>query len=204
VLSDDDLHVRAAPFSTAATRAIATSLNALVYHTHFPKRQQQQRQHSIAHRDSGSCSAEPPLATLRGGSALLERYAPQALRGLYERDQRRPFCQAALWTAPYDGDAAQQQATGLSGSGAGGVGTEGGTQPVPQHSGLRAVAAVVQGLLFGGSGASSTAAPDGNSSGGAPAAALAAVVSGAPSAMTALLRAAPQCVPFEVRLQLFR
>jgi hypothetical protein len=202
VLSDDDLHVRGEPFGPAAARAIATSLNALVYHTHFPKPApapptgQQQRQR-------GGAAQTLPAATLRAGGALLERFAPAALRGLYERDQRRPFCQPALWTAPYDCDAGQGGVGGGPPAGGGGAAAQ---QQPAQHSGLRAVAAVVPGLLFGGSagggGGGSGAAADGG--GGAPAAALAAVAAGAPTAMTALLRAAPQCVPFDVRLQLFR
>jgi hypothetical protein len=197
VLSDDDLHTRGAPFNTGAARAIATTLNALVYHTHFPKQQQQvmRREGSTRLSTGGGAAAAPlPPATLRSGADLLERYAPPALRGLYERDQRRPFCQPALWTAPFDGDAAQ----------GGGGGAAASQQQAPQHSGLRAVAAVVQGLLLGGgSAAGGSGAAAAGAQGSAPAR-LAPVTTSNPSAMTALLRVAPQCVPFDVRLELFR
>jgi len=203
VLSDDDLHVKGAPFNTGGARAIATSLNALVYHTHFPKQQQQQQQQPsmqrqgstrVATTDTGTTPL--PATTLRCGAALLERYAPQALRGLYERDQRRSFCQAALWTAPFDGDSTQPAAAASSSSS--------GAQGRELHTGLRSVAAVVQGLLFGGGTAASSSSGDAASNQQQVASLSLAPVSGSPSAMTALLHVAPQCVPFDVRLQLFR
>lgn len=50
VLDDGDLHQREAPFSLGASRAIASTLNSLVFHTAFPEAcstqqpgQQQQR-----------------------------------------------------------------------------------------------------------------------------------------------------------------
>lgn len=216
VLSDADLHSKGQPFSTGAARAIATSLNALVYHTHFPRPAPQHQGNtlrpSLGKRVSNGLGCDDAgvelvsAATLGAGSRLLERYAPVALRGLYERDQRQPFCQPALWTAPYDAHCAASGAP------------PGGQQQQPrqsrvgweQHSGLRAVTAVVQGLLFGGTAgttdsqavAAGASAGDGGLTDALPALGMA--VAGSPSAMTALLRAAPQCVPFDVRLQLFR
>lgn len=199
VLSDDDLHVKDTPFGTGVARAIATSLNALVYHTHFPRQQQQQRPQQQVQIAVGPL----PAATLLSGVSILERYAPVALRGLYERDQRRSFCQAALWTAPYD---VHSQSSG--GAAIGMVVAQqpqaeeaqaGGSRPV--HQGLRAAAAVVQGLLFGG-GSGEGGGAGGAGGGGQPSAV--APVGSPTAAMTALLRSAPQCVPFDVRLQLFR
>ncbi|GBF97295.1 hypothetical protein Rsub_09986 [Raphidocelis subcapitata] len=202
VLSDDDLHRRGTPFNTGAARAIATTLNALVYHTHFPAAQARGRQQGPAAGGAGGVPALP-AATLSGGRALLERHAPQALRGLYERDQRRPFCRPELWTAPFDADrAAGAPHTASIGGGAAQPQAEGGGAGQGRgQGGLGAVAAVVQGLLFTGRPTAAAAA------GAASAAAAAAPLQptyGTPAALTALLRSAPQCVPFDVRLQLFR
>ena len=225
MLSDDELHVKGSPFSLGAARAIATTLNALVYHSYFPKASPRAQQALPQPVWSGACgSSSVPPTTLRSGLALLERNAPQALRGLYERDQRRPFCQVpGFWTAPYDADACQDGAVAASSS-------EPSTQQRGRHSGLRGVAAVVQGLLFGTGSRGDAAAADGAvrgdtvASGGQGHSAAAGVnmrsggsgaggvssptqkggTVGASAGMTALLRQAPQCVPFDVRLQLFR
>jgi hypothetical protein len=129
---------------------------------------------------------------------LLTQYAPVVLRGYYERDSRQQFCQPNLWTEPYSNmmaslEASQQQQ-------AGGM--------------LATTAAVVQALLAGVGLAAEEDEENGNSSTRptSPAAAAAGVVSvGASSipglrtgALLLLLRSAPQCVPFAVRLELFR
>ena len=198
VLSDDDLHTRGTPFNTGAARAIATTLNALVYHSHFPAPHAKARQGRGA---AGGGAPPLPAPTLSGARALLERHAPQALRGLYERDQRRPFCRPELWTAPFDADrAAGAPHTASIGSVAAQPQDEAGAAGTGQ-GGLGAVAAVVQGLLFSGRPPGAAAAGGGSAAGSA---ASAQPTYGTPAALTALLRCAPQCVPFEVRLQLFR
>lgn len=138
--------------------------------------------------------------------ALLAAHAPAALRGFYERDARRPFCQPLLWTQPYHNLMARlASSSSLPGSdGAAGGG----------GSALAMTAAVVQALLV------SLAGDDGDSSlhgggrmlgsdGSAAAPPLAAgSAHGVPGlrtgALLSLLRSAPQCVPFPVRLELFR
>jgi hypothetical protein len=44
VLDDTDLHQRQEPFSLGASRAIASTLNSLVFHTAFPEQRRQQQQ----------------------------------------------------------------------------------------------------------------------------------------------------------------
>lgn len=127
---------------------------------------------------------------------LLTQYAPVVLRGYYERDSRQQFCQPNLWTEPYSNmmaslEASQQQQ-------AGGV--------------LATTAAVVQALLAGVGLAAEEDEENGNSSTRPTSPTAAGVVSvGASSipglrtgALLLLLRSAPQCVPFAVRLELFR
>jgi hypothetical protein len=132
---------------------------------------------------------------------LLTQYAPVVLRGYYERDSRQQFCQPHLWTEPYSNmmaslEAAQQQQ-------AGGM--------------LATTAAVVQALLAGVGLAAEEDEDNGNSSSMRPTsplpspAAATALNAGASSipglrtgALLLLLRSAPQCVPFAVRLELFR
>lgn len=222
VLSDDDLHVRGTPFSPAAARAVATSLNGLVYRTHFPRAPPAATGQRVAGGVAGACAATLPRATLAAGASLLQAWAPVALRGLYERDQRRPYASSAgtpgFWTAPWDADASQQ---GSSAAGSDGTSSGGGAAEQQRrsggagHSGLRGLAAVVQGLLSGSArdtgGSAGTSQPQppadasrGGGTGRGTDPGLAAAVAGAPSAMTALLRSAPQCVPFDVRVQLFR
>jgi len=140
----------------------------------------------------------------------LKEFAPSCLKSLFDKDSRKSFCQPQLWTEPYNNLmarlAAQQQQDG-------GV--------------LATTAAVVQVLLVStgltgqedepGSSATQppTATPRSSSQSGGlqqSSAAAAAVVSarGAhlpglrTSALLSLLKSAPQCVPFAVRLELFR
>lgn len=44
VLDDTDLHQRQEPFTLGASRAIASTLNSLVFHTAFPEKQQRKQQ----------------------------------------------------------------------------------------------------------------------------------------------------------------
>lgn len=135
---------------------------------------------------------------------LLREYAPFCLKSYYDKDTRKPFCQPQLWTEPYSNLmarlAAQQQQDGGA---------------------LATTAAVVQALLastgLAGQDEAGVAPPPtrgSSSSGGlqqSPAvAAAAAAARGAhlpglqTNALLSLLKAAPQCVPFTVRLELFR
>jgi hypothetical protein len=134
---------------------------------------------------------------------LLSQHAPVVLRGYYERDSRQQFCQPNLWTEPYSNmmaslEAAQRQQQ------AGGV--------------LATTAAVVQALLAGVGLTGEDEEDNGNSGSSrassplpSPAAAVGSVGAGGSSipglrtgALLLLLRSAPQCVPFAVRLELFR
>jgi hypothetical protein len=135
---------------------------------------------------------------------LLTQHAPVVLRGYYERDSRRQFCQPNLWTEPYSNmmgslEAAQRQQQ------AGGV--------------LATTAAVVQALLAGVGLTGEDEEDNGNSGSSRPssplpspaAAAVCSLGAGGNSipglrtgALLLLLRSAPQCVPFAVRLELFR
>lgn len=148
----------------------------------------------------------PVAACLPQG--LLREYAPSCLKSYYDKDSRKPFCQPQLWTEPYNNLmarlAAQQQQDGGA---------------------LATTVAVVQALLVStgligqdeeGSTAGAVRPPSrGNSSSGGPqqspaAAAAATAARGAhlpglrTNALLSLLKAAPQCVPFSVRLELFR
>jgi ubiquitin-protein ligase E3 C len=248
VLDDADLHEHQTPFSLGASRAIASTLNSLVFHTAFPeskgKQQPGQQQQAGAQHQLGATAAILP-ATFRHGlvsvllaalplhartavltavltamltaaatvQGLLQAHAPTALRGLYERDARKSFCQPSLWTEPYSNMMARLQAA----------------QPQQQEGGvLGLTAAVVQALLVstgltgqdeegGGSGAAAAAAQQpvvtavSSSQPGplrhdrAAAAAQGVSITGLRTgALLSLLRAAPQCVPFPVRLELFR
>jgi hypothetical protein len=152
------------------------------------------------------------VAVLQG---LLRKYAPVCLKAYYDKDARKSFCQPQLWTEPYNNLMArlsQQQ------------------QQQQDGSVLATTAAVVQALLASTGLAAAQDEEGGNSSSGmsptgttrtsgsqsasmqqSPAAAAAAVAArGAhlpglrTSALLSLLKAAPQCVPFGVRLELFR
>lgn len=121
------------------------------------------------------------------------------LRGYYERDARQSFCQPNLWTEPYNnlmkGLGAQQQQQQQ-----GGVGFT--------------TAAVVQALLVSAglntdddatnTVSMSVALPQRTAVPAAAAPAGPAVPGLRTNALLSLLRTAPQCVPFTVRLELFR
>lgn len=231
VLDDADLHQRQAPFSLGASRAVASTLNSVVFHTFFPEQRQQQqgegqgRQLSprsraaqpallpastaergrvrarttlrCRHAVRAACTLAAALTAMRCRTflwlqALILQYAPMALRGLYDRDARQQFCQPQLWTAPYS--------SLMAGLAAGSSTQEDGL--------LSSAAAVVQALLAGlagddAAGVAPPAAAAGRSSPGVGGAgpSLPGLRTGA---MLSLLRAAPQCVPFHVRLELFR
>lgn len=145
----------------------------------------------------------------------MRKYAPVCLKAYYDKDARKSFCQPQLWTEPYNNLMVRVQQQ----------------QQQQDGSALATTAAVVQALLAstglaaaqdeeGGNNSSSGLSPtggaraSGSQSGGlqqSPAAAAAAVAArGAhlpglrTNALLSLLKAAPQCVPFGVRLELFR
>lgn len=68
VLDDGDLHQRQTPFSLGASRAIASTLNSLVFHTAFPETagQQQPGQH-LKQQPAAELSAQVAPATLAHG-----------------------------------------------------------------------------------------------------------------------------------------
>jgi hypothetical protein len=102
---------------------------------------------------------------------------------LYERDARRQFCPLSLWLEPYHHLAA-----------------DGGLQRQPVSG-----AAVVRALLAAAD--DGEEGPDGRGPAlpaAARAAAAAAAAASRPAAVAAILTAAPQCVPFEDRVAVFR
>lgn len=146
----------------------------------------------------------------------MREFAPFCLKSYFDKDSRKPFCQPQLWTEPYNNLMARLSA-----------------QQQQQDGGVLATtAAVVQALLVstglggdednsssgGGGGSmspaaavgSSTTSPSGALQPSPAAAAAGAAARGAhlpglrTSALLSLLKAAPQCVPFAVRLELFR
>jgi hypothetical protein len=144
---------------------------------------------------------------------LLREFAPFCLKAYYDKDSRKAFCQAQLWTEPYNNMMARLAGQQKDGGG------------------LATTAAVVQALLVStglteqdGDDSSAGPASEGaaagasarasSASGGlqqSPAAAAAAAAARGvhlpglrTNALLSLLKAAPQCVPFSVRLELFR
>ena len=115
---------------------------------------------------------------------------PGAPRALYERDARRPFCPPALWLEPYHHLTA---AGGAPGDGAAG-------QPASGAAVVRALLAEHGDVQAHAPGA--PASPRGPAAGGA--AGLTAAAASRPAALAAILTAAPQCVPFEERVAVFR
>jgi hypothetical protein len=70
VLDDGDLHQRQTPFSLGASRAIASTLNSLVFHTAFPEaagQQQQQPGQHLKQQPAAELSAQVAAATLAHG-----------------------------------------------------------------------------------------------------------------------------------------
>jgi hypothetical protein len=169
------------PFSLGQQRGIAAALNTLVFRTQLPD------------CSGGGASSPGPALNRRSGAAsslgreysLLQQAAPLLHRALYERDARRQFCPPALWLEPY------QHLISSNGSGQ--------QQPL---SG----AAVVRALLAA-AGDDGDAAERHQQHGQGPMAAVAAAAAAAasrPAAVAAILTAAPQCVPFEERVAVFR
>lgn len=78
--------------------------------------------------------------------AILSQYAPIAVHGLYERDARQPYCQPALWLAPYNNLISNSTTQPTAAGGAAGVAS---ATADTVGSSLVSAAAIVQALLFG-------------------------------------------------------
>lgn len=155
------------------------------------------------------CAEHAVCRCLQG---LLREYAPVCLKAYFDKDSRKAFCQPQLWTEPYNNLMAKLSSQHLQDGGV-----------------LATTAAVVQALLVStgltgqeedsssqGGAAGQQAASIRSSSPSGPvqqspaAAAAASAARGAhvpglrTNALLSLLKAAPQCVPFAVRLELFR
>ena len=81
-------------FSLAQQRAVAAGLTAMVFRTHIPRAEP-----AAAH--SSRSSSIPPSSGDGRREAALVHHAPRLLRVLYDRDSRRQFCPTALWLSPY-------------------------------------------------------------------------------------------------------
>lgn len=86
VLDDDAFFEGREPFPLATHRAIALSLNSLLFYSYLPK---------------GSASGAAP-ARLNSMHVGLCTEAAVALRQLYDRQVRRSYCSAAAWLAPWE------------------------------------------------------------------------------------------------------
>lgn len=107
-------------------------------------------------------------------------------RALYERDARRPFCPPALWLEPYRHL----------------VSAGGGTTSQPVSG-----AAVVRALIAASDGEAGGSQQPGLPRAAGPATAVSSAgvaAASRPAAVAAILTAAPQCVPFEERVAVFR
>lgn len=86
VLDDEDFHDKQTPLSLGQNRAVATTLNTLVFLTYCPQ---------------GESGAGPETTPSNMSLKVLVEQAPLLLRRLYERDARRAFCRSTLWLGPY-------------------------------------------------------------------------------------------------------
>lgn len=195
VMDDCEFHERQTPFNLGQQRAIAAALNTLVFRTQLPEVRD-------ASGGGGGSGGKPAAAVAgargKGGGAaafqMLQAAAPLLHRALYDRDARRQFCPLALWLEPYHHHLAANAATGSAP----------GSAPQQQQQQVSG-AAVVRALLA----VSDDGAEEGSPRGppGLPpvvAAAAATAAASRPAAVAAILTAAPQCVPFEERLSVFR
>eukprot|EP00887_Chlorella_sp_A99_P004884 scaffold4.g4884.t1 len=182
VCDDEEFHERQPLFSLAQQRAVAAAVNTLVFRTQLP-----------APAAGGAARSRGAAAGpgVQPASAMLARAAPLLHRALYERDTRRPYCPSTLWLEPYQALAAAVAAAPASaGTSSSEQGAANGSSAVEELS----TAAVVRVLLQQGEegGAGAPGAPAGL---GAPS---------RPAAVARILLTAPQCVPFEQRVALFR
>ncbi|GAX84732.1 hypothetical protein CEUSTIGMA_g12154.t1 [Chlamydomonas eustigma] len=217
VLDDEEMYKEQKPLTLNQSRAVATSLNSLVFYTYLPK--------TLGEKIRPSGGGQAP--------SLLAEFAPLLLRSLYERDVRHSFCQPLLWLAPYNemfggedaqGSSRQQQQQ------------QQGNLPTSLSAWQRATAnmslpalldAAFQQQLLGGSAldstqpASASQAVVGSFNAAAvvqslmPAGALShadeteslqsrAGEGGRPASLASVLKAAPHAIPFGRRVELFR
>jgi hypothetical protein len=71
-------------FTLASQRAIVVGLSTLIFNTHLPR----------SNSSSSSCLEYDTLKNLLN-------HGPRLLRALFDRDTRRQFCPPALWLGPY-------------------------------------------------------------------------------------------------------
>ncbi|KAK9832830.1 hypothetical protein WJX81_005036 [Elliptochloris bilobata] len=165
---DEDFHEGRVPLPLAALRGVATALNTLVYHT-------QCAAGGVSAPDAQGAGTPRDAQGSAESGRMLRRWAPAALRALYERDLRRRFCPPAMWLAPFEAEQAASAASAASAE--------------ERFS----AAAVVRTLSPPSDGAGPAPRPLGCERGG-----------GRPAALAALLSEAPQCVPFGLRVEVFR
>jgi len=77
-------------FTLAAQRALVVGLSTLIFKTHLPRS-----------KPSTSSSSFPSSSLEYETSKSLLNHAPRLLRALFDRDTRRQFCPPALWLGPY-------------------------------------------------------------------------------------------------------
>ncbi|GMH32392.1 hypothetical protein BSKO_00226 [Bryopsis sp. KO-2023] len=92
VLDDEDFHDKQQLLTLGQNRAIAATLNNLVFFTHCPP------------EDRPTTSEESGQKNRGDHVNVLAEQVPLLLRRLYERDARRSFCRSALWLGPYSKD----------------------------------------------------------------------------------------------------
>lgn len=91
VLDDGDLHQRQTPFSLGASRAIASTLNSLVFHTAFPEtagQQQQQPGQHLKQQPAAELSAQVAPATLAHGMVSTGSTATVLSAGLSQTQRK--------------------------------------------------------------------------------------------------------------------
>lgn len=175
VADDFEFHEGKGPFTLSHQRAITATLTTLVFRTHIPIKKP-------AVKNGKSAAAVSPLQL-----AALGKTAPRLLRALYERDTRRRFCSPELWLEPYRRMSASQGAEATGASVLYALMRNRGDGEETSNSNSPSAAATSP---TGGVGRTS---PNKGNSPSSVAAGLA-----------ALLLQAPQCIPFEERVAVFR
>lgn len=99
VLDDADLHQRQTPFSLGGSRAIASTLNSLVFHTAFPEA-------AAAGGGSGTQQRQQPGQQLgqQGCAIVLPQLAVQVMpvtlaQGLVSEEVGYPTCLQCAWAS---------------------------------------------------------------------------------------------------------
>lgn len=191
-------------FTLAQQRAVAAGLTALVFRTHIPRAE---RAGSLPTTGKLSTSGSGGADDGGRGEAALLHHAPRLLRVLYDRDSRHQFCPPALWLSPYNQVvAAGKSKTDISGAAVlrALLQMDRGAQEDEDSSEIRTSA---MSRAAGHAGPSSASAH--SSFGDLNSASTSGTVSGTsggstPTGLAALLLQAPQCIPFEERVEVFR